>query len=244
MQTDGVNLWRQIAETLTQEIGQDVFTAGARLPSAPDLAARFGVNRHTVLRALGHLQDEGLIRIERGRGAYVVHKAIPYSMGARTRFEENLHGLNKVPGRMLISVADLPASKSVAAGLSIQIGEQVTMVTLLGDADGIPLSYGKNYFPKTRLPEIREVFRQAGADTEKRLSITACLAAVGITDFRRTSVRIRSRQPNAEEAKRLQISMTESVLELSVTNVDQNSVPVMYAVTCFSSSRVEFVMDM
>ncbi|UCI31756.1 phosphonate metabolism transcriptional regulator PhnF [Mesorhizobium sp. B4-1-4] len=244
MQKEGINLWRQIGETLADEITNGVLSPGTRVPAAPDLALRFGVNRHTVLRALAHLQDEGLVRIERGRGAFVVDNPILYRMGARTRFEENLTGLNKVPGRELTALVNLPAPKLVAESLAIPLGETVTLVSLLGDADGIPLSYSHNYFPTFRLPGIREAFQTAVEQKRQRMSITACLKKVGVADFRRKSVRVRSRQPTADEARHLQMPPTESVLELIVINVDQSDVPIIFAETCFCSSRVEFVMDM
>ncbi|WP_051505724.1 phosphonate metabolism transcriptional regulator PhnF [Mesorhizobium sp. WSM2561] len=244
MQKEGINLWRQIGETLADEITKGVLAPGSRVPAAPDLALRFGVNRHTVLRALSRLQDEGLVRIERGRGAFVVENPILYRMGVRTRFEENLAGLNKVPGRKLTALVNLPAPKLVAESLAIPLGDTVTLVSLLGDADGVPLSYSRNYFPTSRLPGIREAFQNAVEQKEKRLSITACLQEVGINDFRRKAVRVRSRQPTADEARYLQMSQAESVLELIATNVDQNDMPLIFAETCFCSSRVEFVLDM
>jgi DNA-binding transcriptional MocR family regulator len=48
-------LWREIAETLEVEIARGHAAAGARLPTEAELAARFGVNRHTVRHALADL---------------------------------------------------------------------------------------------------------------------------------------------------------------------------------------------
>lgn len=243
MERDGINLWKQIGETLAQEITAGVLAPGARVPAAPDLATRFGVNRHTVLRAVSHLQEEGLVRIERGRGAFVVENIIPYRMGAMTRFEENLQGLNRVPGRQLVSLVDLPAPQQVADALAIAPGEIVTLACLLGEADGIPLSYGYNYFPTSRLVGIHEAFRAAREDKKERLSVSDCLRSVGVSNFRRKSICVRSRQPSADEARHLKMSPSESVLDLFAINVDSNDVPIIYASTCFCSGRVEFVLD-
>lgn len=243
MDTDGIALWRQVGDALVDEIDRGVLGPGDKLPANTDLAARFRVNRLTVLRAISHLQDEGLVRIERGRGTYVVDNVIQYRMGSRTRFEENLLQLNFVPARELVSLIDLPAPPSVANGLGIPEGEAVTLVSLVGEADGVPVSFGHNYFPTSRLPGIAEVFRKAADGPKEDLSITAALAVVGVTDFRRKIIRIRSRAPSQDEARVLRVPATDSLLELEVTNVDSEERPVMYAITRFPSSRVEFVLE-
>lgn len=59
----GVAVWKQIADTLTQEIRNRAHLATGCLPSEQVLAARFKVNRHTLRQALAALQEQGLIRI-------------------------------------------------------------------------------------------------------------------------------------------------------------------------------------
>ena len=59
--------------------------AGAQLPAESALAARFGVNRHTVRRALGVLAEGGLVRTTQGRGSFVEQGPIAYPIGPRTR---------------------------------------------------------------------------------------------------------------------------------------------------------------
>ena len=50
-----VALWREIAATLSAEIGRGHFGQGDKLPTEQDLAARFSVNRHTIRHALADL---------------------------------------------------------------------------------------------------------------------------------------------------------------------------------------------
>ena len=47
----GVAQWRQIADTLRADIAGGTLGPGDQLPTEARLAARFGVNRHTVRRA-------------------------------------------------------------------------------------------------------------------------------------------------------------------------------------------------
>ena len=67
IEKDGVSRWREIGE-----IERPVLPADRKLPPSSDLAKRFDVIRHTVLRAPAHLQAERFVLMERGRGTYAV----------------------------------------------------------------------------------------------------------------------------------------------------------------------------
>lgn len=63
--------YRVVAETLRDEIASGVFPVGGRLPTQLELAARFGVARGTVQRALRELVDLGLVWSRQGSGTTV-----------------------------------------------------------------------------------------------------------------------------------------------------------------------------
>src|SRR5450432_3725851 len=84
----GVTLWRRIADDLEQAIALGTHAAGDRLPGEVEIATRFGVNRHTVRRALAELSERGLVRAERGSGTYVETQRLAYPLRSRTRFSE------------------------------------------------------------------------------------------------------------------------------------------------------------
>jgi GntR family phosphonate transport system transcriptional regulator len=242
MEKDGINLWRQIGETLAEEIGTGALAPGDRLPASTDLAARFGVNQHTVLRAISHLQNEGLVRIERGRGTYV-SDVIPYRLGRRTRFEENLKELNRAPKRDLLSVTDITPPPAIAASLGMAAGELVTLVSVLAIADDVPVSINNNFFPRSRLLGIGDAYRVEAARQKPDLATQSVLAAFGIADFERRKIRIRGRQASQEEARLLRMPPQENVFEVEVLNVDMDRMPIVFGQTSFCLSRVEFVWD-
>ncbi|AHF93289.1 GntR family transcriptional regulator [Opitutaceae bacterium TAV5] len=62
--------YRQIFETLFNELGSGVFRPGQKMPSEADLVKRFGVSRVTVGRALRELQLQGLVERRAGSGTY------------------------------------------------------------------------------------------------------------------------------------------------------------------------------
>lgn len=245
MNPDKSPLWRQISEKLVKQIDDGQLQPGKRLPSTRDLAGQLGVNRNTVLRAISHLQDEGLLRTEQGRrGTYIAENAIQYRLGSRTRFEENLLEMNTTPNRELDVLKTLPATEDIAKALNLAANEDVTLVSLIGKAEETPLSYSHNYFPTKRMPNIIEIFREMADDPDRRISISGALSEVGVVDFHKTSLRVRARPSTIKEAHIFKIPTPENVLEILVTNVDSNDVPVMHALTCFPCSRIEFTMDL
>ena len=63
-------LYHRIYVELRQSLTEGGLDPSARLPSEPDLAARYGVSRVTVRRTLEQLEAEGLIRRVRGVGTF------------------------------------------------------------------------------------------------------------------------------------------------------------------------------
>src|SRR5215471_4736334 len=115
----GVSLWRRIADELEQSIARGIFKPGSRLPGEIDIAARFGVNRHTVRRAIAALAERGLVRAERGSGTFVEPHRIPYPIRQRTRFSEIVGGAGRAAsGRLIASIVE-PASTDIAARLKL-----------------------------------------------------------------------------------------------------------------------------
>ncbi len=244
MMESGVTRWRQISATLSEEIERGVFEQDRRLPTSNALAARFGVNRHTVLRALAELQSQGLIRMERGRGSYAVVNPLQMRLGPKQWFEQNLIHSNRVPTRRILFIARLPAPEAAARALQIAPGSETAFVVIRGEADGVPINVVSNYIPLARFPDIDETFRSYGVEPTDKLSFGKIFKEFGVVDFRREAARIRSRPPRPEEARHLEIAPVDHVLETDVTLVDSAGRPICVANTSYASSRVELVVDL
>lgn len=63
--------WLQVVHDLRTAIQTDTYPAGAVLPRETDLAARYGLSRDTIRRALAQLEREGLVLRVRKRGTVV-----------------------------------------------------------------------------------------------------------------------------------------------------------------------------
>ena len=232
----GVALWRQIAATMEAEIARGTKSAGDRLPTEAALTTRFGVNRHTVRRALEDLEARGLIRVEQGRGAFVAEDVVDYRLGPRTRFSELVRRQNREPAGNILRIAEIPAETQLAEALGIRRGRMVLRIDRLGLADGRPVVLGVHHLPLPRCAAAAEAL-------EVSASITAALEACGIPDYRRQSSRITARLPTPEEADLLQQSRSRPVLVTESVNVDPAGQPVDWTIAVYAAGRVQLVVE-
>lgn len=229
-------LYRRIEAALVADIARGPNKPGDRLPSEGELARRFGVNRHTVRHAIAGLVQRGLVRVERGRGAFLVGAAIEYALGPRTRFSEILERQGRVPRHDILDIAESFAPKTVAKALGLRVGRPIVVWRSVGRADGCPISLAVHHFPSERLPGLSEALRRTR-------SISKALAEAGAGDYSRAWTRILARAPEPDEIHALDISPARPVLATESLNLGPGGAPVDYGMTTFAADRVQLVVD-
>jgi GntR family phosphonate transport system transcriptional regulator len=237
----GEALWSQIAGALARDIEQGVLKLGEQLPTEAQLAARYGVNRHTIRRALEELADARIIRTEHGRGSFVAEEVLDYRIGKRPRFNEWVRGANRMPmGEILrleeVTLDTLPDAEVVAAALEIQPDVMVVVLERLGSADERPVSLSRHIFPSAPYPGLLEALRKNG-------SITAALAEIGVTDFTRRWTRVCARMPDAREARLLRMARTDALLACEALNATEDGAVVEFGASCYPAPRVQLVFE-
>jgi GntR family histidine utilization transcriptional repressor len=65
-----IPMYEQVKVLILSRIESGEWPAGARLPSEPDLAEAYQVNRDTIRKAIRQLQDEGRVKVVRGKGTF------------------------------------------------------------------------------------------------------------------------------------------------------------------------------
>ncbi|MGM0585800.1 MAG: phosphonate metabolism transcriptional regulator PhnF [Pseudomonadota bacterium] len=230
-------LWKQIRDALAGEIREGRWRAGDRLPSESALSARFGVNRHTLRRAMAALREEGLVHVRRGAGATVTHATTDYPLSRRTRFTANLLRAGRRPDRALLRLETLAAGRAEAEALEIARGDPVHVHEGLSRADGVPVALGRAHFPADALPDLPQALRETG-------SITEALNRCGVPDYTRRWTRLTARRPGALVANHLMIPESLPVLLAESLSVDPQGRPVEYGLTWFCTDRMPvFVGD-
>lgn len=231
----GIAVWRQLAARLEEDISAGRLEANDRLPTEAALAEQFRVNRHTVRRAIGALAEQGLVRVEQGRGAFVEDVVIDYPLRHRTSFSANLLEQGREPDHRIIEVEELRADRRLASGLDVRRGAKIIVSRALGLADGVPMSLSISVFPHAR-------FEGIGERLKEQRSISKTLATYGLEDYRRRETRILTRMPTADEARHLRQQASQPVLVTEAVDVDPDDNPIRLGITCFAGTRVQITV--
>lgn len=234
----GSPLWLQIQRALEAQIADGSLRPGDRLPAEPELAARFGAHRHTVRRGVAELARKGLVRIEQGRGSFVNDHVIDYAVGRRTRVEENLLRHHRSFDGQLLSAHEAVAEADAARALKLpRRAPRVLVVETLNEAGGVPISVVSHVLPLPRFAAFADAYRSSGG------SVTAALAACGVSDFSRRFTRVGARLPTDAEARWLKMPKTTPVLVSESVEVDPAGVPVKFGLARFAGDRVNLVLE-
>ncbi|CAM3475949.1 phosphonate metabolism transcriptional regulator PhnF [Bordetella sputigena] len=231
----GIAVWRQIGEALATDIRNKRYAPGEQLPPEPELAAKFSVNRHTIRRAMGALEQGGLVRIEQGRGTFVQEHAIDYAIGKRTRFSENL-GSQGVLGHAQVIESEVLKSADIALHLGLPRNAALLHVKLIGKTENRTISVAEHYFDEKRFPGFVDKLNATR-------SISKTYRQFGIADYTRKWSRITATLPSDEVARLLGQPKTRPILKVEALNVDQDRAPLQYSITHFSGDWVQLMVN-
>ncbi|WP_298819962.1 FadR/GntR family transcriptional regulator [Chloroflexus sp.] len=103
-------LTEQVIEYLRQEITNQTYPVGSRLPPEPQLMAQFGVGRSTVREAIRALAHEGLLEVRQGDGTYVRAIAAAEPLAARLR-QARVNDVHEVRRALELEVVALAAER-------------------------------------------------------------------------------------------------------------------------------------
>ncbi len=224
-------VWKSIAITLIDDIAQGRYETGTKLPAEAQLAERFGVNRHTVRRALADMAEQGLVHARRGAGVFVAAKPTDYPVGKRIRFHQNIRRAGRVPSKKVLRLEILAADAREADALDLNPGDPVVVYEGLSYADDHPVALARTVFPAERLPGILNAL-------EAHESITAALNACGVEDYTRRETRITAKLATATQALHLRTSEGAPILRTTGISDDANGTPIEFGRTWFAGDRV------
>lgn len=226
--------YQEIAARLEQELSH--YRCGDWLPAEQQLATRFGVNRHTLRRAVDQLVERGWVQRRQGVGILVLMRPFDYPLNARARFSQNLLDQGSHPtSERLLSVLR-PASGQVAEALGVSEGRDIIHLRTLRRVNGIALCLIDHYFAETGWwPTLREFTSGSLHDwLEARLDIR----------LTRRQTRISARRAQAKESRMLEIPNQAPLLCVRTLNHREGGPGVAeYSVSLTRADMIEFTME-
>ena len=233
----GVALWRQIADRMRLAINNGDFDETGMMPPEMALAARFGVNRHTVRSAMAALAEEGIVRPIQGIGTRIERRdRLRFPISRRTRFSQGLGNQARDIEGKLLEAATEPASATVAEALGLASGMSCVRLETVNSADKRPISRGTHYFPAERFGGIAAAY-------EATRSITAALKQSGVPDYVRRSTEISAIHAEGDDIRHLKLSPGAIILVTTAINTDLAGTPIQFSRTRFAADRVRLTVE-
>ena len=213
------------------EIAGGLYRPGDKLPTEADLAARFGVNRHTVRHAIAGLAEGGIVHARRGAGVFVVLKPADYPIGRRVRFHQNILASGQLPSREIHRLETRISTRAEAEALALPIGALVHVMEGVSLADGMPMAAFLSVFPAERLHGLLQALQNIA-------SVTQALAAIGVIDYTRASTRLTAIAATQLLALKLRLTEGAPILRSVSINIDETGAPIEFGTTWFAGDRV------
>lgn len=229
-------LWQKVAMALRAEIRDHTLKPGEQIMPEAALSEHFSVSRFTTRRALAELEKEGLVRIEHGRGLFVAEDPVPYAVGARTRFTDNMRRFNIAGDRAILSSAIETADALVCERLDLARGADVLVIDTLASVDGRPINLSQNFYPADRFQGLDLTLRETQSHTQ-------ALRAFGVLDYTRKCTWIISRMPTAREARMLKIARTRPILETQKVDIDAEGRPIAFGISANCGDRMQIIIE-
>ncbi|MFG2643554.1 GntR family transcriptional regulator [Streptomyces sp. NPDC048370] len=194
------SLRHTIADDLRTQITTGLLKPGERLPSEPQLAARYRVSTATLRNALALLQAEGLIEKVHGKGNFVrrLRRRLTYEGGALTPIVPTLH--------VTVRTTHLRAQGVLSTLLKVSSRALLTEYLCVSHVGESPHSLARIYVPRELAP----------AESSCRWPKPAPLGP-HIAEVRE---KVGARLPTLEEASTLRISSALAVLAITRVSAD------------------------
>jgi GntR family phosphonate transport system transcriptional regulator len=221
-------VYRELADTLRSELGG--YLPGDYMPAEIQLAARFGVNRHTVRRAIDELVREGSVLRRQGKGTQVLERPLIYPMQADSAYSQSLSALGVGVEARLLQRLDCLANTEDAEHLGLAEHAPLLELHTLRHVDGQPLSLIRHRYCATR---------KALLASYRSGSLRQFLAARDVTLSRTLSL-VGARLPTREEAGLLMMPRHLPVLTVLTLSRDQAGHPVELSRSTSRSDRFQY----
>lgn len=228
-------LYLQIARAIEIDI-QDSYEPGDVYLTEIQLAARFGVNRHTVRHAVDELVMQNRLVKRHGLGTFVAEKRMGYRIKSHQRLSQSLgeHALNF--NIELIGKNWVEAQGSVQEKLLLSRGDQVLQIDTLRYIDYKPVAVISHFIAHHCANKVMCSYQGGSLGT----FLTDECDAIP----KRLGSQISSVVPNSQDAFLLKLASLQPLLKVKTLSIDAKTLhPLEYSITRFRGDSFEIEVD-
>lgn len=224
--------FRQIVESIRDDIVAGVLCEHAALPSERIVAAQYGVSRMTARRALEAIEAQGLAYSEDRRGRFVSPKRIRYDISNSVSFAAAARAAGTALDIEVVRKRSIPADRTFSAKLSVPVDEKLYEYTRLFSIDGHSTLIETETVIADRCPDLldRDLRQSTTRLLEEFYGIVACTG----------DVVIRNRAIQPDEAAIMGLPPHQSGIELEQVIYDRAGRPFCFGRQIWRGELAEF----
>lgn len=222
-----VPLYHQLAEQLIASIADGTLSPGDAFENEVALAARLGLSRPTVRRAIAELVSQGLLVRRRGIGTTVANQMV-HRRAELTSLYDDLARQGRAPRTQVLSLETGVTDERVAVALGLGPSTPLVAMVRLRLAGDTPLALLRNWLPST--------FSDLTTEQMQRDGLYAVLRERGV---RPTVARqsFGARNATAQERRLLMLTKAEPLLTMTRRAFDGDGAPVEFGDHCYRGSQ-------
>ncbi|OYU98697.1 MAG: GntR family transcriptional regulator [Burkholderiales bacterium PBB5] len=232
---NGTALHRQIFLVLRDQILRGFYAPAAALPAEEELGAHFGVSRITVRRALGDLQQLGLVDRFAGRGTFVSAQLPQSAPFAQQSLLEALQQVGRDTQVQVLAVRTAVPPTPVALQMHLRSGEPAVYTARLRHMDNTPLMVLDAWVPL-------HLGQDLTAELLARQPLYTLLMAQGLT-FTRFIDEVTAVTADPELAGLLATEIGMPLLRITRMVYDQQERPVEHVTVHLSPQRSRILLN-
>jgi GntR family transcriptional regulator len=149
-------IFRQISDTLREDIRSGALKSGVPIPSEREYAEKLRISRMTVRAAINELVAEGLLVRKPGRATTVSTGMISKSTQGFMSFTEDMQLRGMSATSRLLNCHEETADASVAAQFGLSAGSRIIVLERLRLADEQPMALEHVQLPQRRFAGIQQ----------------------------------------------------------------------------------------
>jgi GntR family transcriptional regulator len=147
-----IPVYRRLYSELKQRIRDGVYEPGTLLPSEPALEKDFSVSRTTIRKAMEILANEGLVRVQQGKGTEILNPSTSQQLKQISSVTETLTQKGYLVTTRAMHIESVIPPEPVRSELQIANNSKVFKLQRVQLADGQPLAIVTNYLNENFVP--------------------------------------------------------------------------------------------